>query len=195
VGKFVNFVRVHKGLLSSPFLGDSTMNHLGGERHRGSVSYVTGYSATAQRTGNPAYLEPNSGSLQKPIEGLSEKIEDRSRIGCSVNQKHAEKPEPPKPTRNQSPFKTLIPHDTTLISAILASNRKQQHRIRYPKRDATPHPHGCGVKGERAAQREAQMTPCIGKTTTHQQKGFHQTPNRHHQTARQRQRRLENGSA
>jgi hypothetical protein len=70
VGKFVNFVRVHKGLLSSPFLGDSTMNHLGGERHRGSVSYVTGYSATAQRTGNPAYLEPISGSLQKPIEGV-----------------------------------------------------------------------------------------------------------------------------
>jgi hypothetical protein len=105
--------------------------------------------------------------MQKPVEGRVKKIEDRSRIGCSVNQKHAEKPEPPKPTRNQSPFKTLIPHDTTLISAKLASNRKQQHRIRYPKRDATPHPHGCGVKGERAAQREAQMTPCTGKSDAH----------------------------
>ena len=147
------------------------MNHLGGERHRESVSHVTGYSAKAQCTGNPAYLEPNSQSLQKPIEGVyQKKIEDKSRIGCSVNQKHAEKPEPPKPTRNQSPFKTLIPDDTTLISAKLASNRKQQHRIRYPKRDATLHPHGCRVKGERAAQREAQMTPCTGKTTTTQQR-------------------------
>jgi hypothetical protein len=117
------------------------MNHLGGEIQQTSLNRNTGYSDQTHCTGNPAYLEPNSGSLQKPIEGVyQKKIEDRSRIGCSVNQKHAEKPEPPKPTRNQSPFKTLIPHDTTLISAKLASNRKQQHRIRYPKRRCNPAP-------------------------------------------------------
>ena len=71
--------------------------------------------------------------------GLSEKIEDRSHIDCSVNQKHAEKPEPPKPTRNQSPFKTLIAEDTTLILAKLASKRIQQLGNTIQKEDATPH--------------------------------------------------------
>jgi hypothetical protein len=39
----------------------------------------------------PAYLQPNSGSLQKPIEGLPEKIEDRSAIGAFSNQNHVKK--------------------------------------------------------------------------------------------------------
>jgi len=80
-----------------------------------------------------------SDSLQKPVEGLSEKIEDRSRIGCSVNQRHAEKPEPPQLTRNQSPFKTLIAQDATLISAKLASKRIQQLEYVIQKGDATLH--------------------------------------------------------
>jgi hypothetical protein len=62
-----------------------------------------------------------------------------TRISCSINQKHGEKPEPPKPTRNQSPFKTLIPHDATLISAELASKRIQQLGYAIQKGDATPH--------------------------------------------------------
>jgi hypothetical protein len=61
----------------------------------------------------------------------------RNCIACSVNQKHAEKPEPPKPTRNQSPFKTLIAEDTTLISAKLASKRIQQLGYAIQKGDAT----------------------------------------------------------
>jgi len=64
---------------------------LGGERQRISLSIVSGYSAKLQCT----YLEPNSNSMQKPIGGLSaspaKTIEDRSRISCPINQKHAEK--------------------------------------------------------------------------------------------------------
>jgi hypothetical protein len=64
---------------------------LGGERQRISLSTVSGYSAKAHCT----YLEPNSNRMQKPIGGLSaspaKTIEDRSRIGCHINQKHAEK--------------------------------------------------------------------------------------------------------
>ena len=64
---------------------------LGGEIQRGSVIHDTGYSEKAHCTGNPrSYLEPISGSLHVPIEGsypTAEKIEDRSRIGCRVNQK------------------------------------------------------------------------------------------------------------
>jgi hypothetical protein len=43
----------------------------GGERQRKSASSDTGYSEKAQCTGTPAYLEPNSNTLQKPIGGLS----------------------------------------------------------------------------------------------------------------------------
>jgi hypothetical protein len=40
---------------------------LGGETHRNSLNYASGYSKKAQ----PSYLEPNSSSMQKPIEALS----------------------------------------------------------------------------------------------------------------------------
>jgi hypothetical protein len=56
---------------------------MGGESQKASLNQVTGYSTYAQFTGNPAYLEPNSQSMQKPVEG-------RSRIGCRINQNHDE---------------------------------------------------------------------------------------------------------
>jgi hypothetical protein len=59
------------------------MNRLGGENQQTSLNHSKGYSIKAQLTGNPAYLEPNSDSMQKPIEGPS--------IGYRFNQKHAEK--------------------------------------------------------------------------------------------------------
>ena len=43
---------------------------LGGEIQRKSLNHTSGYSEEAQRIGKPAYLEPNSDSMQKPIEGL-----------------------------------------------------------------------------------------------------------------------------
>ena len=53
-----------------------------------------GYSEKAQCTGNlPSYLEPNSGSLHVPIEGVyrvTEKIEGRSAIGAETAQKYVE---------------------------------------------------------------------------------------------------------
>ena len=53
-----------------------------------------GYSEKAQCTGNlPSYLEPNSGSLHVPIEGIyrvTEKIEGRSAIGVKTAQKYVE---------------------------------------------------------------------------------------------------------
>jgi len=39
----------------------------GGDFHRGNVTH-----RTANCTGKPSYLEPNSDSMQKPIEGLSQ---------------------------------------------------------------------------------------------------------------------------
>jgi len=107
---------------------------------------------TRRKEDNHSYLEPISQCMQKPIGGRSvmalfttknkachTKVQPiyRGGIACSK-----------RISPSKTPFKTLIPDDTTLISAIFASNRIQQHRIRYPKRDATPHPHGCGVKGE-----------------------------------------------
>ena len=62
---------------------------MGGESQRRSLTYDTGYSETAQFTGTPSYLEPNSGSLHVPTEGVyrvTEKIEDRSAIGEKHNQ-------------------------------------------------------------------------------------------------------------
>ena len=43
----------------------------GGEVQRGSLTQFSGYSEKAQCTGKPSYLEPISGSMQKPIGGLS----------------------------------------------------------------------------------------------------------------------------
>jgi len=56
----------------STFFGESTMSHVGGEIQQTSLNRNMGYSDKAHCTGNPAYLEPNSNSMQKPIEGLRE---------------------------------------------------------------------------------------------------------------------------
>ena len=98
---------------------------LGGEPRRECLSYVSGYSVKAQRTGNPpsyqepnsqslqktyrrgrgnpAYLEPIRDTMQKPIEGLlgrTENVEGRGAIGWKTAQKHVENssaklPKPP----------------------------------------------------------------------------------------------------
>ena len=65
----------------------------GGESQKSKALLNAGYSIKAQCTGKPAYLKPNSNSMQKPIGGLSvlaENVEDRSPIACSANQKHVE---------------------------------------------------------------------------------------------------------
>ena len=70
------------------------MDLRGGEVERGRLRQFAGYSETAQCTGMPAYLEPISGSLHVPIEGVysaTEKIEDKVAIGEKRNQNHAEK--------------------------------------------------------------------------------------------------------
>jgi hypothetical protein len=43
----------------------------GGETQESNLNHISGYPAKAQCTGKPAYFEPNSQSMQKPIEGLS----------------------------------------------------------------------------------------------------------------------------
>jgi hypothetical protein len=43
----------------------------GGDFQGGSLTHSSGYSAKAQCTGKPSYLEPNSRYMQKPIGGLS----------------------------------------------------------------------------------------------------------------------------
>jgi len=62
------------------------MNHAGGAKQQSSLNRSTGYSVKAKSTEKPSYLDPNSGSLQKPIEG-------RSCIGAFHNQKRVEKEE------------------------------------------------------------------------------------------------------
>ena len=68
---------------------------MGGEIQRRRLNGATGYSRKAHCTGKPSYLEPNSGSLHVPIEGVYsyrlEKIEDRGAIGEETAQKNAEK--------------------------------------------------------------------------------------------------------
>jgi hypothetical protein len=113
---------------------------LGGDLERAGLTQFSGYSAIAQCTGKPAYLEPNSNSMQKPIGGLSSlNVTNYLKRGYSLS----DTPE----HSSKSPFATLIPRDTTLILAKTASKTIQQNRIHH-QRDATPHPHGCGVKGE-----------------------------------------------
>ena len=91
----------------------------------------------------------------------------------------------------------LIPHDTTLILAKTASKRIQQ--LGYViKQHATPHPHGCGVKGELSRLKaKLKMTPCIGRNDAQKTLQVRFSPN-----AKQTlpygpnmPRRLENGSA
>ena len=67
----------------------------GGENQQDSLNRFSGYSKSAHCIGMPSYLEPNSGSLHVPIEGvylaIAEKIEDRSRIGIFRSQWHVGK--------------------------------------------------------------------------------------------------------
>ena len=89
----VNFVRVLIGAVFFWFSCTGERNVLrvqGGEVQRGSLTQFSGYSDKAQCIGKRSYLEPISGSMQKPIEGLSKKIEDRVTIGEETAQKHVE---------------------------------------------------------------------------------------------------------
>jgi hypothetical protein len=63
----MNFVRV---LILWFVSGFSWRNPLGGELQGGNLNFVSGHSVKAQCTGKPSYLEPISGSLHVPIEGL-----------------------------------------------------------------------------------------------------------------------------
>jgi hypothetical protein len=67
---------------------------MGGENQKGSSCQFSGYSTTAQFIGKPpSYLEPNSQSMHRTIEGVypaAEKIEDRVAIGAKTAQNHVE---------------------------------------------------------------------------------------------------------
>ena len=78
---------------------------LGGESQQGSLSHVLGYSVIAHCIGKPSYLEPISGSMQKPVEGSAwKKIEDMVAIGSFVNQKHVENMSTARKTRLAHPL-------------------------------------------------------------------------------------------
>jgi hypothetical protein len=66
---------------------------LGGEVQRGNSNRFRDYSVKAQCIGKRSYLEPISGSLHVPIEGVyrvTEKIEGRVANGEKHNQNHVE---------------------------------------------------------------------------------------------------------
>ena len=56
---------------------------MGGENQQPGLNQPTGHSDKAQHNGKPSYLEPISGSMQKPIEGVY-------RIGVFRCQNHVE---------------------------------------------------------------------------------------------------------
>ena len=91
----------------------------------------------ARCIGTRSYLEPNSQSMQKPIGGLSEKIEDRSAIGGSRNQKHAEKTQRHSIKKRQSRAKTNI----SQFTLILSSEKKHALLSRMRRRNAIRHSH------------------------------------------------------
>jgi hypothetical protein len=67
---------------------------MGGESQRSSLTSFGASSAKAQCKGKPAYLQPNSQSMHRTIEGVypaAENIEDRSAIGEEHNQNNVEK--------------------------------------------------------------------------------------------------------
>jgi len=64
---------------------------LGGENQQSSLNFSSGYSKSAQCIGKSRYLEPNSQSMQKTVEGVyPKKIEDRVAIGEKTAQNHVE---------------------------------------------------------------------------------------------------------
>jgi hypothetical protein len=72
-------------------MGEKSVLHVqGGEDQRGSLTQSSGYSVKAHCIGKRSYLEPNSGCMQKPIEGLSKNIEGRVTIGEKTAQNHVE---------------------------------------------------------------------------------------------------------
>ena len=65
----------------------------GGESQRSRLISFRANSAKAKCTGKPAYLEPISGSMHVPIEGVyrtAEKIEERVAIEEKSNRNHVE---------------------------------------------------------------------------------------------------------
>jgi hypothetical protein len=95
---------------------------VGGENQQTSLNSSTGYSVEAECTGKPAYLEPNSNSMQKPIGG-------RSRIGCTVNQKHAAKTQKTTNTTSQPIYRGGISsaeHNSTRYEEKIKSTKPTQ---------------------------------------------------------------------
>jgi len=85
-------------------------------------------STKAQCTGKQSYLEPNSGSLHVPIEGVyraTEKTEDRVTIGEKRSQNHAENDAYLEPNRNrmQKPIEGSSPLAATTENSSLALNK------------------------------------------------------------------------
>ena len=188
---------------------------MGGDFQKGSLNHVTGYSATAQCTGKPSYLEPNSQSMQKTIEGLlvlellatNGMLEKEARTYLERIRNSMQKPIEGLSTRashqtqtatNNRHIQTLIPSDTTLISATNASKTVLANYAKPSKKHATPHSQEYGVKGEQNRKHAR-----IQNDTMHRQTATHTKNKRKRFTKRQTNttkrpdtlRRLENGSA
>ena len=191
---------------------------LGGDFQKGSLNHVTGYSATAQCTGKPSYLEPNSQSMQKTIEGLlvlellatNGMLEKEARTYLERIRNSMQKPIEGLSTRashqtqtatNNRHIQTLIPSDTTLISATNASKTVLANYAKSSQKQMQRRTHtGCSVKGE---SNRLENTRIQNDTTHRQQQRRAHKNKRKRFTKRQTNttkrpdtlRRLENGSA
>jgi hypothetical protein len=131
---------------------------MGGENQQDSLNRFSGYSKSAHCIGMPSYLEPNSGSMHVPIEGVyraTEKTEDRVAIGEKHNQNHAENTAQTylEPIRNrmQKPIEGLL---VPIFGAInkgggLSRRATEQPFIQQPESTKNCTPHSTATRGNR----------------------------------------------
>ena len=126
---------------------------MGGEIQRGSLTHDTGYSTKAHCIGKQSYLEPNSGSMHVPIEGvyrITEKIEDRVAIEEKHNQNHAEnaartyleriRNSMPKPIEGLSPLAATTENNSLALNKGGIVTREQQSTLLPARKHRKAHP-------------------------------------------------------
>ena len=132
------------------------------------MNHETGYSDKAQCTGKPAYLEPNSDTMQEPIGGLLAQSFSvlYKREGATVTE-HISSPDPAKNRHRQPTLATLIPKDDILIFCESAS-KTALAKYAKPSKHATPCSQEHGVKGEpNRKQSGFRMTPRTNNSDAH----------------------------
>src|SRR3990170_488965 len=166
---------------------------------------------TYRGRGKPSYLEPNRDSLQMPIGGLlglAENVGGRVAIGEKTAQWHVENSSAklPKPSMLQTIYtlnKGAIEKNSTSEPPTKPDRTQHANSTRNTQHQKTAHRNTRHLKRPNLQQHPtpaplATLIPnpaTLISATNASKTDLATYANRHHQTARQRQRRLENGSA